>query len=148
MSNQTSFIIALFILLLAATKPVATQAQETPCGSLRDTSQKGSVTYHNNPQLDTLIHNIIQENKENPMMEGYRIQIHYGSNRDKAKEVAQNFEEAFPDYNADLIYEQPYFKIRTGKFRSKIEAHSLFYEIKDEFSSAFIVPDEIELPEL
>lgn len=142
----SNFIGLLYIAVLCI--PFGAHCQETICGTLADTVKTGKTIYQKSPLLDTLLKRTVQKNKENPTIEGYRIQIHYGSNRQKARRIEKNFEQSYPGHDADLIYEQPYFKIRIGKFRNKIEAHKLYYEIKKDFSSAFIVPDEIELPEL
>ena len=61
----------------------------------------------------------------------------------KAKFLSQ-----FPDVAAYEKYDQPNFNIRVGDFRTKLEAYRLLKELQQEFPSAFIVQDEIELPEL
>ena len=81
-------------------------------------------------------------------IKGYRVQIHFGAEKIKAKDVKSKFLTRFPDIRAYDIFETPYFKIRVGDFRTKLEAYKFMKQIQDDFPGAFIVQDEIELPPL
>jgi hypothetical protein len=89
----------------------------------------------------------IDVNAKTPI-NGYRIKIHFGSDKTKAKEVKAKFIAKFPTIPAYEKYDQPNFNIRVGDFRTKLEAYKTFKEIQVEFPSSFIVSDEIEFPEL
>jgi hypothetical protein len=88
----------------------------------------------------------IDVNAKTPI-NGYRIKIHFGSDKTKAKEVKAKFIAKFPNIPAYEKYDQPNFNIRVGDFRTKLEAYKVFKEIQVEFPSSFIVSDEIEFPE-
>lgn len=79
---------------------------------------------------------------------GYRVQIHFGSDREKAKDEKAKFLKLYSDIPAYENYQQPNFKIRVGDFRSRLEAQKFLKEIKNEFSSSFVVTDEINYPKL
>lgn len=79
---------------------------------------------------------------------GYRIKIHFGADKMKAKEVKAKFIARFPGVPAYEKYDQPNFNIRVGDFRTKLEAYKFLKEIQSEFPSSFIVQDEIEWPVL
>lgn len=81
-------------------------------------------------------------------LKGYRVKIHFGADKTKAKEVKAKFIAKFPGVPAYEKYDQPNFNIRVGDFRTKLEAYKLLKEIQPEFPSAFIVVDEIEFPAL
>lgn len=81
-------------------------------------------------------------------IKGYRIKIHFGADKTKAKEVKARFIARFPDVPAYEKYDQPNFNIRVGDFRTKLEAYKFLKEVQPEFPSAFIVQDEIEFPSL
>ncbi|MBL7890060.1 MAG: SPOR domain-containing protein [Bacteroidia bacterium] len=89
----------------------------------------------------------IEVNAKSPI-EGYRIKIHFGSDKTKAKEIKVKFMSKFPGIPAYEKYDQPNFNIRVGDFRTKLEAYKALKEIQPEFPSSFIVQDEIEFPEL
>jgi len=86
--------------------------------------------------------------RKNGKIPGYRVQIHFGSDRTKAKEIKSKFQGKHPETRAYDPYEQPNFKVRVGDFRTKLEAYSFMKEIMIEFPGAFIVQDDIELPRI
>ena len=94
-----------------------------------------------------LKHVLINEARKGKM-KGYRVQIHFGPEKAKAQDVKTKFTTQYHNIAAYLDYQQPYFKIRVGDFRTKLEAYKLLQEIAGEFPGAFIVSDEIELPKI
>lgn len=94
-----------------------------------------------------LKHILINEAKKGKM-KGYRVQIHFGAEKAKALEVKSKFTSQNHKADAYLDYQQPYFKIRVGDFRTKLEAYKFLHEISADFPGAFIVNDDIELPPL
>jgi hypothetical protein len=82
-------------------------------------------------------------------LKGYRIKIHFGSDKTKASEIKTKFISKFPNVPAyGPIYDQPNFNVRVGDFRTKLDAYRLLKEVQTEFPSAFIVQDDIELPKI
>lgn len=109
----------------------------------------GSVKVNEDPRV-MLLMGKWKEVKERTdgKMEGWRIKIHFGTDRDKAKSVKVGFLNKHPEVNAYEDYAQPLFVILVGDFRTKMEAYKFFLEIKDEYPTAFIVQDEIEMPKV
>ena len=99
---------------------------------------------------DEKIPQMVQKYTEshNYKIKGYRVQVYFGAEKMKAKDVKSKFLSKYPDAKAYEIFETPYFKIRAGNFRTKLEAYQFQQKIKDAFPGAFIVEDMIELPEL
>ena len=94
-----------------------------------------------------LKHVLINEAKRGTI-KGYRVQIHFGPERAKALEVKSKFNTQYHEVASYLDYQQPYYKIRVGDFRTKLEAYKLLQEISGDFPGAFIVTDDIELPKI
>ena len=94
-----------------------------------------------------LKHVLINEARKEKM-KGYRVQIHFGPERAKAMEVKTKFTSEYHNTAAYLDYQLPYFKIRVGDFRTKLEAYKLLQDIAADFPGAFIVSDDIELPKI
>ncbi len=92
-----------------------------------------------------LKHILINESTKNKI-KGYRVQIHFGPDKSKALEIKTKFSAKYSNIPSYLDYQQPYFKIRIGDFRTKLEAYKVLQEISSEFPGAFIVNDNIELP--
>lgn len=113
-----------------------------------------------NAVIDTGKVQLVQEYKVKELLEkhieinskaaikGYRIKIHFGSDKNKAKDIKAKFISKFPDIAAYEKYDQPNFNIRVGDFRSKLDAYKALKEIQLEFPSSFLVQDEIEMPNL
>jgi hypothetical protein len=111
------------------------------------TADTGKINMVQDHKIDELVAKHIEINSKMPI-KGYRVKIHFGADKNKAKEVKAKFLSQFPDIAAYEKYDQPNFNIRVGDFRTKLEAYRLLKELQQEFPSAFIVQDEIELPEL
>lgn len=81
-------------------------------------------------------------------MPGYRVQVYYGSNRAKANEIRTEFLKNSNGISAYLIYQQPNFKVRLGDFKTRLQAQELLDKSVINYPGAFIVRDEVKLPEI
>lgn len=84
------------------------------------------------------------ESKSKSPVKGYRVKIHFGTDKAQAYEVKKKFMELYPNVSAYVKYDQPNFNVRVGDFRTKLEAYKFFKMIQSEFTSAFLVQDDIE----
>ena len=75
--------------------------------------------------------------------DGFRVKIHFGVDKDKARQVKAAFLKRFGDIPAYEKYMQPNFAIMVGDFRTKMEAYECYKKIKGEFPNAFIIKDRI-----
>ncbi len=123
-------------LLIAATTFVRSQS------TTKDTSK---VEIIQDGKIQDLLNKHIDINAKAPI-KGYRVKIHFGSDKAKAKEVKAQFIAKFPDVPAYEKYDQPNFNIRVGDFRTKLEAYKFLKQVQGEFPGAFLVQDEIEMP--
>ncbi len=112
-------------------------AAQTPA----DTLQTG---VHADPKLKVLVskHNeVLKKGQAN----GFRVQIYFGSDKAKAKEVKARFLATYAsEAHAYEIYEIPNFKIRVGDFRTRLEAYRFLKKIRADFPASFIVVSEVE----
>jgi len=86
-------------------------------------------------------------NQAKNTMPGYRIQIYFGPQRVKANEMKTDFLNVYHDVGAYLVYHQPNFKVRVGDFKTRLEAMKFLKELQPLYSTAFLVKDEVKLPE-
>ena len=107
----------------------------------------GKIEIVEDAAIRELLNKQIEINSKTPI-KGYRIKIHFGGDKNKAKEIKAKFILKFPDVPAYEKYDQPNFNIRVGDFRTKLEAYKFLKEVQIEFPSAFLVQDEIELPKV
>ena len=82
---------------------------------------------------------------------GYRIHIFMEIGNDAlkhAQEMKTQFEKAFPDIPIYLTYVEPYFRLRAGNFRNRVEAEKCLHRIKPKFKEAFVTADMIYRPKI
>lgn len=98
--------------------------------------------------LDSLVQRNIELNQAANGIQGYRVQIFFGSDRKAANEARTKFLQLYPETEAYLVYQQPNFKVRVGDFRNQVEAQAIYRSLLTQFETVFIVPDKINLPKL
>lgn len=81
----------------------------------------------------------------NGEQDGYRIKIHFGADRDAAKNVRTKFSAKFPECSTYEDYQQPYFVVLVGDYKTKLEVYSALQKIKPEFPNAFIIKGKVKL---
>ena len=123
---------------------------------LFSSAQKTITTYHNDSsfvftrdnRLDELIARQKDINSLKNTITGYRIQIYFGGVRQKAAEAKIDFTKKHTDLAAYLTYSAPNFKVRVGDFRTRLEAMRFMKTIEGQYTTTFIVPDEVKMAEL
>jgi SPOR domain len=118
------------------------------CTVVSVVAQNKYVQVQTNNRLDSLIEKNIETNKAANGIQGYRVQIFFGSERKQAQDAKTKLLQLMPDEEVYLIYQQPYFKVRVGDYRTKLEAEAVYRKLIHEFDKLFIVPDKINLPKL
>jgi hypothetical protein len=98
--------------------------------------------------LDSLVQRNIELSQAANGIQGYRVQIFFGSDRKAANEARTKFLQLYPETEAYLVYQQPNFKVRVGDFRNQIEAQAIYRGLLSQFETVFIVPDKVNLPKL
>lgn len=97
---------------------------------------------------DSRINELLETYKSSFTVQGYRIQIYSDNKKQPARDEKAKFLSLYNNVKAHEIYQQPYFKIRVGDFRTKLEAYKFQKEIVSNFPNSFIVKDEIEIEQL
>ena len=110
--------------------------------------KKGEIEIIADQKIKNLVerHKLLNESKMSTP--GYRVQLYSGSQRAKANETKDEFSKLFPDIESYVFYQQPNFRVRVGDFKTKLEAERFQKTIATLYPSAFIVKDDIKLPEL
>jgi len=106
----------------------------------------GHVSYHQSNAISSIMKKKIKVNEANPKISGYRVQVFSVSgvnskdkvNKEKAEYLLKN-----KDVDIYIVYQSPYFKLRIGDYRDKLEANYYLQKIIKDYPFAFIVNDEI-----
>ncbi len=80
------------------------------------------IQINEDPKITQLQRNWVNANRANPKVDGWRVQIMATTDRSQAEEGRNRFRQLYPDVPADWVQERPYYKVRVGAFRSKLEA--------------------------
>lgn len=82
---------------------------------------------------------------------GYRVVLFYDNAQfaqDRAQKILEQFNKEYPEINAYLVYEKPYFKVSVGDCLTSEEALMLRNSIIKSYPSAFTRRDNIKYGEL
>lgn len=140
-------ILLIWSLLLLAMGEVWAQPESGPISSAH-IQAAGDIRITTEGPIELLMSRYYYMNAENPNMKVYRIQMANSTNRQVVYEAKSKFLQNFRDYRADVDFQQPYYKLRTGYFRERHEAYKMLKEIKENFPSAYLVHEEVEVSKL
>ena len=68
----------------------------------------------------------------------YTIQLFYGDNK-LAQELFENFKQNFPDWEIELSFETPNYKVQVGRFKDYYFGQKKLKEIKKVYPEAFLL---------
>jgi hypothetical protein len=111
-----------------------------------NSQNNGRVIILQNPVIDTLVQKHVVLNQLQPTIDGWRIQIFFESGNNAkilANRSRDRFLEIYPDQGAYLTFNEPYYKVRIGNFRTRMDAEGFLQNIISEFPTAYIVPDNV-----
>ena len=103
------------------------------------------------PGVVELLKKQVEQGKKSETVSGFRLQIYFGSGttaHTQGSKIKSDFQNSNPAIKAYLLFKSPDFLVRVGDFRTKSEALKLQKSIINQFPNAFIVADEIALPNL
>jgi len=84
-------------------------------------------------------------------VEGFRINIFFQSgnlSRSNALAAQEAFEEQFPEIRSYVSFEEPYFRVNVGNFRTRLEAAAALENLRRLYPQAFPVRDVLNIKDL
>lgn len=146
----------LLLLLIASGKLFA---QISPTDSTGRTNRNSpdpsavnaTVVVHKDPRVDALIKKQTQINEVTTRdsrrnMPGFRIQIIQSRDRNQVFAEKAKIYQQFPELQPYLIYQQPYYKLKVGNFKTQEEAETYQKQLTRLFPTGlFVVRDIIEV---
>lgn len=114
----------------------------------RNDGDSASVEVEQSEILEMSMRQHIQKNSARTLS-GYRVRIFFDnkqSARHESEQTLKRFRAMYPGVAVYRTYTNPYFKVTVGDCRTKSEAMKLLARIKGNFSSAFVVKENIEYP--
>lgn len=127
------------VLILSITSLLSVVAMGQQQYLLQPADSSGSVEVNESALLKKIGAQKTKINRIQKGIEGYRIEIYQGSDRKAAQEILSDFKENHPNVPAELVFENPYVKVKVGAFRNKLEAQKLYKELNEELEGVKIV---------
>lgn len=100
---------------------------------------------HITERLNLVLDTLARRNRSIKYMRGFRIQVYTGRKRPEADAAKVYVYQAFPQLNPYLTYRQPTYQLRVGDFATRMEAEKYYYSLKNQYPTAMIVADRVEI---
>jgi SPOR domain len=104
------------------------------------------VTIKEDPVVTQMMDKFTSLNKQKKNINGWRIQISSTTDRRMMDEAVKNFERAYPDVPLTWIHAKPYYQVRVGAFKTKLESSRLLSILKVDYPAAYSVQDNTIKP--
>ncbi len=98
-------------------------------------AQEGTVTIEQDQKIVELL-DIYKSSFESS--EYYRIQVGFGSYA-KAQRIKADVDQDFPNLPSKIDFDSPTYRVRIGRFSSKLEAERKFIEVREKYPNAMIL---------
>ncbi len=116
-----------------------------------------NVKIYKDPRVDSLLllHRKLNEfnlfHEEHDGLDGYRVELFFESgNNSKSKTMAvkNEFLRRYSNVEAYVTYGSPYYRLKVGDFRSKLDAENFLQRIKRRYPAAYVVSTKIRFPKI
>ena len=111
-------------------------------------SENGSIISINEKGINALVRKYENILKAKKGVAGWRVQLMFKTKKEELKQLKIAFIKLYPEIPAYLEYEAPYYRIRVGNCRTKLEAIKIKYLISKNFPGAYLVPEIINFSQL
>lgn len=101
-------------------------------------------TFDDTKKLNSLIDSLANDNST-AKFKFYTIQVYVGNSREKANEIRSKAYSVVPNETPKLEYSQPNFRVKIGKYESRLDAHKTFTLLKKSFPGAVLVSEKAYL---
>jgi len=112
---------------------------------------EGSLEIIQDERLDWLLIKHSNQSSAHHAIDGFRIQIFFDSgnkSRTYAYEVRDRFLEKHPGQPVYVSFNEPYYRVRVGDFRTRLEAEGFLRKIRPDYPNCFTITEEINPPRL
>ena len=106
--------------------------------SFKVAAQSNSITIEQNPKIDKLLKLYTEVNSK---AQYYQIQVGFGSYQ-QAQNLMTRIEQDFPGWYSKIEFESPTYRVRLGKFKTKLEAERKYLEVRKKYPNAMLLKPE------
>lgn len=127
-----------------ATDPKTGGTNTTPTDGRKPTTYV-EPKYAINKRLDSVLDSIDRINIQRTYIDGFTIQVYSGGRKEDAMKAKQELTVSLPDLQSEVLYSQPNFRVKVGKYYSRIEAQKDYLDVKKLFPTAIVIPDKVSI---
>lgn len=99
------------------------------------------VSINEDPVISQMMKKFVEVNKQKKSVSGWRIQIYSTTDRRAMEETIKRFQQTYSYIPISWIHAKPYYQVRVGAFKTKLESLRLLSLIKEEYPEAYPVSD-------
>ncbi len=110
----------------------------TVCFTSFGFGQKGDITVQQDPKINKLLEVYASANSNRDF---YTIQVGFGS-YNEAEKLKQDVETDFPQWRAKIVFDSPTYRVRIGRFKTKLEAERHFQVVREKYTQSLILKSE------
>lgn len=112
----------------------------------RKTQPYSEARFAVNRQLDTVLDSIDRSNRNRRYIDGFTIQV-YSGRREEALSAKKQLATSLPKLESEVQFTEPIFRVKVGKYYSRMEAQQDYTAVKRYFPAAILIPEKISLAE-
>ena len=111
-------------------------------------SENESIISINEKGINTLVSKYEAILKARNGVNGWRVQIMFKTKKEEIQQLKIAFIKLYPEIPAYLEYDAPYYRVRVGNCRTKLEAMKIQRQISKHFPGTYAVPEIINFSQL
>ena len=93
------------------------------------------------PGIQQLFQAWTAQNRSNPRIEGWRVQIASSTDRQSIESIRAQFLSLYPNVPANWVHDPPYYKLRVGAFSTRQEALAFLLQVRYTYPHAYTTRD-------
>ncbi len=97
--------------------------------------------------VDYFLSRAAAQRRETNQYQGVTIQVYSGFDRSKATEAKNKVYNILSSTEPRLVYEQPNYKVKIGRYTSRLEAQKDYAALKEHFPLVLVVPEKFKVVE-
>jgi hypothetical protein len=114
-----------------------------PTGGQREPAPYVEPKLAVNRKLDAVLDSIDRINLARRSVDGFTIQV-YSGKREEAMNTKRQLTSIL-GISSEVQFTEPIFRVKAGKYYSRLDAQRDYVEIKKHFPSAIVIPDRISI---
>lgn len=112
------------------------------------TSIHSQVTIKETSSIVQLMRSYKTAKQSETTIKAWRIQIITTDDRRKMEQARYKFRSLYPDIKSSWVHESPYYKVKVGAYKTKIELQGFLMELKGHFRGVIPIVEQIKKEDL